>query len=302
LALEQRKKARVAIMAHNEEGNIVHLLERVCGEKPPGIDIDRIVVVSSGSTDRTNDLVQGFVEKDPRVQLIVQEERHGKCAAINLFLADCPRSCFVVLLSGDILPEPGAVTALLLPLLRPRIGMTGGRPVPINDRNTFFGFACHLIWDVHHEVALKSPKLGEAVAFKKVVDSIPEDLAVDEAALEALIRDRGLRLKYCPDAVIRNRGPDNLKDFLKQRRRIQVGHVDLRNRYNYKVSTYGLGTALGGLLSVIQWRPRFLAWTFLTCLLVLFGRILGLVDCYLLRKRHAVWDIAQSTKGTLTRR
>lgn len=288
-------------MAHNEEENIAQLLERACQEDPPGIEIDRIVVVSSGSTDRTNAIVESFTQRDRRVQLIVQEKRHGKCAAINLFLAECPRGYYVVLLSGDILPEPGAVSGLLLPLLRPRIGMTGGRPVPINDRNTFFGFACHLIWDVHHQVALKNPKLGEAVAFKKVVDAIPEDLAVDEAALEALILDQGLALEYCPDAVIRNRGPDNMKDFLKQRRRIQVGHVDLRNRFNYKVSTYGLGGALGGLLSVIRWRPRFLFWTFLTCLLVLFGRILGLVDCYLFRKRHAVWDIAESTKGSLTR-
>lgn len=287
-------------MAHNEEGNIAALLERVAKEVVPGVEISRIVVVSSGSTDRTDEIVKDFAGTEPRVRLITQDRRYGKCAAINVFLSQCPAGFLVVLLSGDILPDPGAIGELLTPLLQEEVGMTGGRPVPTNDRNRFFGFACHLIWEVHHHIALKNPKLGEAVAFKKLIDSIPQDLAVDEAALEAILRDKGLKLQYCPKAVIRNRGPDNLRDFLKQRRRIQAGHLDLQDKLNYEVSTLGAGASLKALGEAWSWKPKAVLWTLLTCFLVYLGRILGWMDYHILGRRHTVWDIAESTKGDLT--
>jgi cellulose synthase/poly-beta-1,6-N-acetylglucosamine synthase-like glycosyltransferase len=286
-------------MAHNEEDNMAALLERTAKERPPGIEITRILVVSSGSTDRTDSIVQDFMGTDPRVLLLVQPQRLGKNAAINLFLKECAAEDFVVLLSGDILPESGAIGKLLLSLSDEEVGMAGGRPMPDNSKHCFFGFASHLIWEIHHRIALKSPKLGEAVAFKKVVDSLPEDLAVDEAALEALILKKGFRLHYCPDAIIRNRGADNLEDFLKQRRRIQVGHLHLRKKLGYEVSTFGISTGLRALFGVMPRSPKLLLWTLLTCLLLLWGRILGAVDYYFSGKRHAIWDIAQSTKGAL---
>ncbi len=295
-----RSEACVAVMAHNEERNIQALLERVSMEQAPGIEISRIVVVSSGSTDKTDETVRAAAKTNPRIKLITQSRRHGKCAAINLFLKEYPACSFVVLLSGDVLPEPGAVGKLLEPLLDKEVGMTGGRPVPVNEKNTFFGFACHLIWSVHHQIALVNPKLGEAVAFKSIVESIPEDLAVDEAAIEAAIRQKGLKLRYCPDAVIRNRGPDNLHDFLKQRRRIQAGHLHLLQKTAYKVSTSGSVSALKALMSIMSWKPKFIFWTFLTCLLVSTGRVLGTFDHYLRGRHHAVWDIAESTKGDLS--
>ncbi len=296
----KKKEAFIAIMAHNEEGNIAALLERVVSEQVPGIRIPRIIVVSSGSTDRTDEIVRTIAKEEPRVTLITQEKRHGKCAAINLFLEECPPGCLVMLLSGDVLPETGALSRLLLPLLEPETGMTGGRPVPVNDPGRFFGFAAHLIWKIHHQVALDHPKLGEAVAFRKIMDTIPEDLAVDEAAIEAIIRKAGLHLRYCPDAIIRNRGPDNLGDFLKQRRRIQTGHLHLHQKMKYKVSTYGFLSGLKALYASMDRRPKTILWTAATCLLVLLGRLLGSLDYRLPGRRHAVWEIAESTKGKLS--
>ena len=51
------------------------------------------------------------------------------------------------------------------------------------------------------------PRLGELVAFRKVLDSIPPDVAMDEAFVEALVIQRGLQVRYAPDAVVYNMGP-----------------------------------------------------------------------------------------------
>jgi hypothetical protein len=51
----------------------------------------------------------------------------------------------------------------------------------------------------------------------------------------------------------------------------------------------------------MEWKPKFMVRTLITCLLVFAGRILGSMDYYLMGRRHAVWDIAESTKGTLSK-
>jgi len=288
-------------MAHNEESNIFDLLHRVSAEDIPGIDIARIIVVSSGSTDKTDQIVAEFKKTDTRVTLITQDKRYGKCAAINLFLKECQDGALVLLLSGDILPEKGAVKSLLLPLLDEDVGMTGGRPRPVNDENSFFGFTAHLIWNVHHHIALETPKLGEAVAFVKVMDQIPEDLAVDEAAIETFVLKKGLKLRYCPDAIIRNQGPENLSDFIKQRRRIQAGHIHLKEKLGYEVSTFGLKPSIKALASAFKWNLRYIFWTPLACLLIYWGRFLGSLD-YRRGKLHTVWNIAESTKSELSKK
>ena len=93
------------------------------------------------------------------------------------------------------------------------------------------------MWRLHHKIALITPKLGELVAFRSLVKEIPADTAVDEASIEAIIRKAGYELCYVPDAIVRNKGPENIKDFLKQRRRIAAGHKHLMIEERYEVST-----------------------------------------------------------------
>ena len=52
---------------------------------------------------------------------------------------------------------------------------------------------------------------------------------VDEASIEAIVRAAGLELRYVPEAVVRNKGPETVADLVRQRRRITAGH----SRYAY---------------------------------------------------------------------
>src|ERR1700730_16621731 len=94
-----------------------------------------------------------------------------------------------------------------------------------------------MLWHVHHHLALRRPKLGELVAFRNVVDNFPDDTSTDEPAIEALIISKGYRLAYAPKAVVYNRGPENFREFLHQRRRIFAGQVRIAVRYRYLPSS-----------------------------------------------------------------
>jgi biofilm PGA synthesis N-glycosyltransferase PgaC len=292
-------RASIGLMAHNEAANIGRVLEALSEQKTVCVRIDEILVVSSGSTDGTDEIVRQWEAKEPRIRLIRQERRDGKASAVNLFLREA-RNDALVLESADTLPLPNTVELLVRPLASEKVGMTGARPVPTNSKETFLGRIVHLMWELHHRLALESPKLGEMIAFKKMVKSIPPQSAVDEASFEAAARKAGFELAYVPEAIVRNKGPETIRDFLLQRRRIHAGHLWLQETSNYRVSTTRVTTILRHLLGATSWSGRGLLVTGGAVLLEALGRGLGWFDFRVLNRNPFVWKMAQSTKN-LTR-
>jgi biofilm PGA synthesis N-glycosyltransferase PgaC len=173
--------------------------------------------------------------------------------------------------------------------------MTSSRPVPVNDRRRFMGFAAHLLWDLHHRINLASFKAGEMVACRKIFERIPYHTAVDEASMEPLIRGQGYRVEYVPNAIVYNKGPETVSDFLRQRRRIYAGHLAIRDSLGYSVSTMSARKIFVILLRHLDLHPRFFLWTWAIVGLEAYGRLLGLTD-YRKRRDHRVWEIATTTK------
>ena len=286
----------IGIMAYNEAANIGRLLQCLLDQQCSGYLIKEIIVVASGCTDNTESIVRGFSDRDQKVKLLVQPCREGKASAINLFIRHA-RSDIVVMESADTMPEPTTIQRLLEPFADPEIGMTGGHPTPINDPNTFMGFATHLMWELHHQIALRRPKLGELVAFRRIFHRIPVRSAVDEVSIEAAIRSQGYHLCYVPEAIVHNCGPQTVSDFLRQRRRIYAGHLKVRQGQGYEVSTMSGFRILLTLLRTWRWGWRHVLWIPAVMGLEVYGRFLGWVDYRFKKRDHAVWDMALTTKG-----
>jgi biofilm PGA synthesis N-glycosyltransferase PgaC len=285
----------IGIMAYNEEANIGRLLRSVLGQKFTHGYLNEIFVVASGCTDRTEEIVQDFMKQDKRIKLLIQPQREGKASAINLFLSKVSGN-ILILESGDTVPEEGALNKLIAPFKDQIVGMTGAHPIPVNSKNTFIGFSVHLMWSLHHKIALMTPKLGELVAFRNFVRKIPMDTAVDEASIEAIVRKTGYELRYVPDAVVINKGPENIKDFIKQRRRIAAGHIHLQREQEYEVSTFDPKKILKILIREHSWNFMDTVWTVGAIGLEIIGRIIGYFDFYIRKKNPFIWDTASSTK------
>lgn len=286
----------LGVFAYNEADNIIPLLQALCSQQLSQAKIAEIIVVSSASTDGTDELVQNFAQEHPQVRLIRQPKREGKSSAINLFLA-AASSPILMVISGDVIPAPTTIEKLAAAFLDPKVGASGGRPVPVNPENTFMGYAVHLLWRLHHRMAMISPKLGEMIAFRRLMDSIPADSAVDEASIEAIVRARGLKLRYIPDAIISNKGPTNLRDFIKQRRRIQNGHLWLKKTQDYNVVSQDSGTLLRILTREIREFPASAPKVAAVMALEFYCRLLGAWDFYAKGRNPFAWDIARSTKN-----
>jgi len=288
----------VGIMAYNEETNIAPLLEALSQQRLKSVDIAEIIVVASGCTDRTEAIVRDYCRKDARMKLLVQGNREGKSSAINLLLWNTSQEV-VVLESADTLPRPDTIEALVSPFADPSVGMTGGRPVPTNDPTSFMGFAAHLLWQLHHRVSLRKPKMGELVAFRRYFRQIPHESAVDEASIEPLIKGQGLQLLYVPEAVVLNKGPETVSDFFKQRRRIFAGHLYIKDTLGYKVSTMNSLGILPLFLQEMKPNWRYLLWGPAVMLLECLARLIGAYDYIVRKKNPFVWPVAKSTKDVV---
>lgn len=287
----------VGVMAYNEEANIKRTLLALLEQHSEQAQLDEIIVVASGCTDDTVAIVQTLQIIEPRIKLLVQEQREGKASAINLFLQHA-HSPVLAMIGADIIPEQDTLEKLCRHFADSTVGMVGARPIPVNEQEDFTGYAVHLLWRLHDRMARRRPKLGEAIAFRNIMQSIPATSAVDEISIEAIIAAAGLRLVYEPAAIVYNKGPMTVSDFLRQRRRIHAGHLKARSQEHYEASTMRVGPIMRALcaeLPYIVHTPRQALWVAGTVALEGIARFQGRYDTNG-KRTHQIWQTIASSK------
>jgi cellulose synthase/poly-beta-1,6-N-acetylglucosamine synthase-like glycosyltransferase len=292
---EDKIKCSVGITAYNEEANIGRLLQAMIDQRLYEVAITEIIVVASGCTDRTEEIVREYMEKDARIQLHVQEQREGKTSAINVFLAHAKEK-ICVLESGDTLPREDTIEAMVSMFRDPGVGMTGAQKVAVNTPDHIVGVLSHLRLQMEHQLCLEIPRLGELIAFRKIFDKMPPDVAMDEAFVEAFIIRRGMQVRYAPDAVVYNLGPETVGDFVRQRRRNYAGHLYLKDKYGYRVSSLENRRVARIALDEVLGAIRLIGTLGVLAVLEAYSRILGAWDYRVRKRKHVVWDMAWTTK------
>ena len=288
-------RCSVGVTAYNEEANIGKLLDRLVHQELHTVQITEIIVVASGCSDHTCEIVQEWCEKDARVRMLVQNEREGKPAAVSMFIQNAVED-ICVLESGDTLPGMDTIEQLVLPFADPQVGMTGAQKIPVNAPDDVVGYLSHLRLRMEHELCLEIPRLGELVAFRRVFDTIPPDVAMDEAFAEALIVKRGMLVRYAPEAKVYNMGPTTVGDFIRQRRRNYAGHLHLKKKYGYKVSSLDSTRVVRIALDEVWKAIRVILYLVWLAAVEGIARILGAYDYYIRGRKHVVWDMAWTTK------
>jgi len=288
----------IGIPVYNEERNIGHLLDELIAQQITSYDLRQIIVVASGCTDGTEEIVKGYCEKDPRIKLLVQKTREGKAAALNLYLQHTTED-IIIAESADTIPEKGAIEKLLEPFSDSTVGVTGARMVPTNPEGTFMGFCAHLYWNIVHWVALESFKTGEITAFRNEIKTIPHTVINDEYYMLGELTKKGYRLVYVPEAVVYNRGAETVSDYVKIRRRTVMSYMQLKAESPHiKIpNTMSVGVVARLVLSHMKWDLRSMLWTAALTALEFYGRLLALYDWHILKKRPYIWDTARSTKN-----
>lgn len=228
----------IGICAYNEEQTIAKSIRSIFSQTLNEVTIKEVIVVASGCTDNTAAIVQDLMKEYPILRLIVQEKREGKNSAINAYL-DAKTTDIVVMLNADnVFATEDSLEQLVLPFADEHVGITGGRPVPVNSPKDNVGYAVNMMWLMHHNLALIHPKIGEIIAFRDIGTRLRTDLQSDEDTLRMRLEEAGYACIYTPKCIIYNRGPETEEDFKKQRIRVNIGEVTMKNLYDYNIPTW----------------------------------------------------------------
>lgn len=293
----RRFRVAVGVMVYNEAKNLDRVMRAVLASHGPHLDLHQVVVVSSGSTDRSVPIARRHAAEDARVHVIDDVERRGKATAINQFLGALAQGTEVcIMLGGDVLPAPGALDHLVAAFADPSVGLVGAHPVPTNASGSLASLIVHFQWALHDVVAQARPKMGELIAFRQDVPRLEPTTAVDEAWLESAVTARGQRLAYVAQAVVYNKGPELLSELVSQRRRIYAGHLVLQRETGYRVSTLPIRGLLLPSVRYLAQHPRQLHVAVAAAVVECVSRALGAWDVVVRKHNPTVWKRIESSK------
>lgn len=199
-------------------------------------------IIVSAPDNETISIVNEFIKKDSRIRLF-KDEGKGKSYALNLifkrYYKDDPNH-ILVFTDGDIYLDKNALKELILQFKDPKVGCITGRPIAINRKDHIIGYYSHLLLDAGaHKIRTELNKkdkflecTGYLFAFRNgLIKEIPLDVAED-SIIPFIIYKQGYKIRYAPEAKVYVKYPDNLKDFIKQRKRAGVGaHSKLTKYY-----------------------------------------------------------------------
>ncbi len=117
----------ITVPAYNEETAIARTLERILAADYPS-DRRQVLVISDGSTDRTDEIVRGFADRG--IELLRLPQRSGKTAAENAAWRHL-RGDIVINTDASVQVHAGALKALARQFADPSIGVASSRDVSV---------------------------------------------------------------------------------------------------------------------------------------------------------------------------
>ena len=297
---ESSVRMLVGICAYNEEHNIRKLLLNLLTKQNLPSN-SRILVICSGCTDKTPQIVKEFCNRDTRIELIFERLRKGKANALNKIFKKAKKSAdILILVNADALPKDGSIEKLIFQFKNERVGAVFARPVPLNELQGISNRIVHIVWELHHNISFyKTPKLSAELCAIRTdcLKKIPEDIATDEPYIEFSIRQQGYWILYVPEAAVYIRCPTSVADLFKQRKRIWIGHLQIRRMTGFVVPTSNFRTALWTVLTL---KPSEIPYALLGAVLEGVAYLVARLN-FSKGKVPYVWDPIKSTKTSSER-
>lgn len=193
----------IAIAAWNEELTIGKKLENCLEVDYPKERLE-ILVGTDAVTDRTNEIVRSFAERDPRIRLITVNERIGKSAVINL-LAQEAKGEIILFTDSDVLLDSQALRAGVERFRDPDVGIV----LPAYQRVNREGVPAEGLWDKYeNKIKELEGKLGCAAGVygwamfmrRSLFQPLPSDTINDDYVLGIFAFRQGYKSVYEPRA------------------------------------------------------------------------------------------------------
>jgi glycosyltransferase involved in cell wall biosynthesis len=185
-----------------------------------------IIVVSDGSTDRTEEIVRSY-EKDG-VRLIVQHRRQGKTAALNKAV-QAAAGDIIVFSDANSLYERDAVGYLVRNFSDPRVGYVTGKMVYVDQNGSLVGAGCSAYMRYENMLRTLETNVGSIVGVDGGIDAVrkslyepmPPDMLPD-LVLPLSVVAKGFRVVYEEKALVKEDSLTEVNDEARMRVRVTL--------------------------------------------------------------------------------
>ena len=214
------------ICAYNEEDVVAEKMENTLALDYPK-DKFRIMWVTDGSNDRTNELLGAY----PEVDVVFSPERKGKTAALKHGLREL-QTRYAAFTDANTMINPGALREIARLFMDPTVGcVSGEKRVAARKKGEMAAEGEGLYWKYESTLKKWDSELystmgaaGELYAIDPtLVREVPDEALLDDFMMSMYIVDDGRRIAYTPDAYAQEYGSANIHEESKRKRRIAAG-------------------------------------------------------------------------------
>jgi poly-beta-1,6-N-acetyl-D-glucosamine synthase len=239
----------VLIPLHNEELTINQRIRNIFESDYPKDKLE-IIVVESGSNDRTRSIIETSFRKE--VTLITEDERKGKAHAINLGLDAC-KGDVIILTDSTTLYDKKTILHLVTPFTDNTVGGVSALYDVPNSDESHSSASEQTFWLRKDSIRILESKVhstswlsGEACAFRnKIITRVSEDTLADDSNIALQIISKGYRTVVNQNASFTERSPTQFSDYAKIKSRRTLGGLieTLRFKsllFNRKYGSFGM--------------------------------------------------------------
>ena len=215
----------ILIAAYNEETCIESTIKNKLELDYP-MERMEIIVVSDGSEDRTDEIVDRYA--DQGVKLLRQEPRAGKTSALNMAVSQA-KNDILVFSDANSWYEPQALRKLVSNFADPDVGYVTGKMVYTNADGTLVGDGCSAYMKYENFLRSMETRVGSVIGVDGGIDAVrktayrnmnPDQLP--DFVLPLKVAEQGYRIVYEPEATLKEESLNTTSDEYKMRVRVTL--------------------------------------------------------------------------------
>lgn len=243
----------ILVATHNEEKVIAKRIENLFTLDYPKNKYE-VLVVDSGSTDMTVEIVEKFIgqsnQSQPYLKLIKEDMRRGKASAINLGKEQA-KGEIVLIADANSIFDVNVLKEMMPHFRNPEFGAVSGRYFISNPNNILSGSEA-FYWEIEHIMMLGesyldsiSTVIGTISAWRKDLMNFRSTTISEDLDMTIQTRRNGYKVKYEPDAMVYEPSATAPEDQIKQRKRTSTGTIqNMFKHINYFLPPRNLYTLL----------------------------------------------------------
>jgi biofilm PGA synthesis N-glycosyltransferase PgaC len=191
----------IAMVVRNEEHWLEAKLQNLCTLDYPADKLE-ILVVSDGSTDKTQDILRPYAH-DSRVQVVLNQLPQGKASGLN-DAVELAQGEIVVFTDVRQKLEPAAVCRLMENFADPEVGCVSGELMLGDPRVGESGKGLSLYWRIEKLVRVLEAASGSVVGAtgalyavrRELLTTVPQGTILDDVYLPMQVVRQGKRVVF----------------------------------------------------------------------------------------------------------